>query len=357
VKIFLKVIKSSESNLILSLTEGKKLSILKIAQRGNTSLEKEYEILQKLKQSSKIYDERIPDVYVNKKIKNTLINNKFYFFQNYQRGLTLSKLIQKNKIKYNKAKSASKILTKSLVDTSNEDLKNCVNHKPSEIFRKLLMVEFQNLIKRPHLHFILSNIKLKIGNKYYNKLENSLDKIFSKKIFLDLDKQNNFLVDLGHFNFHGENIIIPNIKKINEFKLIDPDPRWKILDPMFSLARYFYTYSHDTAEKKKYYIKSNIFDLKSNNKNFYFDTKILWPEKINKVYREMFNINIINERSDRFEKFRFNISYLLCLLRGINANYEEKIFFLKDNCKILQNNGIFFSLLAIKFAHSLAYEK
>ena len=85
---------------------------------------------------------------------------------------------------------------------------------------------------------------LKIENKYYQKLENSLDKIFSKKVFLDLDNQDKFLVDMGHFNFHGENILISDLKKLDKFKLIDPDTRWKILDPMFSMARYFYTYLH-----------------------------------------------------------------------------------------------------------------
>ena len=60
---------------------------------------------------------------------------------------------------------------------------------------------------------------------------------------------------------------------------------------------------------------------------------------------------------DRIEKFRFNLSYLLCLVRGINANYEEKIFFLNNDSELLQNNGIFFSLLAIKYAHEIAHEK
>ena len=71
----------------------------------------------------------------------------------------------------------------------------------------------------------------------------------------------------------------------------------------------------------------------------------------------MFNTKLISKKINRFEKFRFNLSYLLCLLRGINANYEEKIVFLKNNSKLLQNNGIFFSLLAIKYAHQIAYEE
>ena len=207
------------------------------------------------------------------------------------------------------------------------------------------------------MYFISSEAKLKIKNKYYNKLENSLDKIFSKKLFLNLDNEDNFLVDVGHFNFHGENIIISDLKDLKKFKLIDPDTRWKILDPMFSMARYFYTYSHDTAESTNYYIKSNIFDFKNNNKKLYFDTKILWPNKIEAVYKKMFNTNLFKKKINKMEKFRFNLSYLLCLMRGINANYEEKITFFNNKKELLQNNGIFFSLLAIMYAHQIAAEK
>ena len=71
----------------------------------------------------------------------------------------------------------------------------------------------------------------------------------------------------------------------------------------------------------------------------------------------MFDINLIKTKLNRFEKARFSLSYLLCLLRGINANYEEKITFFKNKNDMLQNNGIFFSLLAIKYAEQIAYEE
>lgn len=341
----------------MSLKDGKDSYILKIAQRGNAFLQKEYETLLRLKKFSKIYNLYIPEIYSNKKIKSTNLKNKFHFLQRWHSGLTLSRLIQEKKIKLNKAKETSEILIDILFAITREDLKNCVNEKPSELFRKLIMIEFQNLIKRPHLNFITSKTNLKIENKYYQKLENSLDKIFSKKVFLDLDNQDRFLVDMGHFNFHGENILISDLKTLNKFKLIDPDTRWKILDPMFSMARYFYTYLHDTAEKKNYYIKSNIFELGCKNKNFCFNTKILWPNKVSTVYKKMFDVNLIKKRVNQVEKLRFNLSYLLCLLRGINANYEEKITFFKNKNEYLQNNGIFFSLLAIQYAHQLALEK
>ena len=233
------------------MQNGKSIDILKISQRGNESLQKEKDTILKLKKKSKIYNLIIPDIHLNKKIKNPYLKNRFYYFQKYHPGSTLSGLIQKNKIKNSKAKIISESIVNKLFLITNEDLKNSVNEKPSEVFRKLLMTEFQNIIKRPHLKFLSSNLSLKIGSKFYNKLENSLEKILSNKNFINLDKENKFLVDTGHFNFHGENILISDIKSPDNFKLIDPDTRWKILDPMFSLARYFYTYWHDTAEKKK----------------------------------------------------------------------------------------------------------
>ena len=355
-KIF-KVIKCSDSNLIISMKDGKSMDILKISQRGNESLQREKETILKLKKISKIYNLIIPDIYLNKKIKSHYLKGRFYYFQKYHPGSTLSELVQKNKIKYSKAKKVSENIVNKLFLIANEDLKNSVNDKPSEIFRKLLMTEFHNMIKRPHLRFLSSNLNLKIKGKFYNKLENSLDKIFSSKKFINLDKEDKFLVDTGHFNFHGENILISNIKSPEKFKLIDPDTRWKILDPMFSLARYFYTYWHDTGEKKKYFIKSNIFDFEKKDKKFYFNTEILWPNKVNNVYKKMFDVNIAKGKLNKASKLRFNLSYLLCLMRGINANYEEKITFLNNENETLQNNGIFFALLSIMYAHQMISEK
>ena len=53
-KIF-QVIKSSENNIIMSLKDDKDSYILKIAQRGNASLQREYETLLRLKKFSKIF--------------------------------------------------------------------------------------------------------------------------------------------------------------------------------------------------------------------------------------------------------------------------------------------------------------
>ena len=71
----------------------------------------------------------------------------------------------------------------------------------------------------------------------------------------------------------------------------------------------------------------------------------------------MFDVNIAKGKLNKVSKLRFNLSYLLCLMRGINANYEEKITFLNNENETLQNNGIFFALLSIMYAHQMISEK
>ena len=108
-KIF-EVIKSSDSNLIMSVKDGKKFSILKIAQRGNSSLQREKETILKLKKVSKIYDYIMPEIYINKKIESSYLKNRFYYFQERYSGSTLSSLIQNNKIRCKNAKHYQKKL-------------------------------------------------------------------------------------------------------------------------------------------------------------------------------------------------------------------------------------------------------
>ena len=96
------------------------------------------------------------------------------------------------------------------------------------------------LLRNKNLKFINKDINIKVINN---------DTKFSNKY-----KKNQILkINIAHNE--GNYFTNPDhLKELNKFKLIDPDTRWKVLDPMFSMARFFYTYSHDTAETKNYYI-------------------------------------------------------------------------------------------------------
>ena len=45
-----------------------------------------------------------------------------------------------------------------------------------------------------------------------------MNQILNSSYFYKLDEIENFLSCLGHFNFHGENIIIKDLNNLNNFK-------------------------------------------------------------------------------------------------------------------------------------------
>ena len=64
---------------------------------------------------------------------------------------------------------------------------------------------------------------------------------------------------------------------------------------MFSMARYFYTYHHDTSENEKYYIKSNLFNKQDNHKKIKFNIKYIWNKQTQKKLQNFFLIRKIKK--------------------------------------------------------------
>ena len=214
------------------------------------------------------------------------------------------------------------------------------------------MNEFEIIKKKKHLSFLNENKNITINNIKYKSLNYLLYKVLDNKKMKIVNTNKNYFSFLGHFNFHGENIITKNLKKNTNFFLIDPDSRWKCLDPMFGLARFFYTFDHDTFEKKKYFIKSNIFDLsKKSNNTFYI--KYIWKKLTLSNYKKTFNIENFFNQETNFYKQRFKLNYLLCLMRGVNSNYEENIEFPSNRINFFRHSSIYLSLIIIKFLHDL----
>ncbi len=197
--------------------------------------------------------------------------------------------------------------------------------------------------------------KIKIDGNEYKNLGFYLSEIFNSYSFINVYKKKSNMSSLGHWNYHGGNIIFSNVKKnYKNFYLIDPDATWKINDPFFSLARFIYTYIHDTIENKKYYIETKSFKETSADKNN-FKTKIVWPLNIKKKYENNFseyfslknkkNLNLLNKN----EQFRLNMCLILCLLRGINSNFESKIQILNEKGTKFKNNSIYIFFCLLKF--------
>ena len=214
------------------------------------------------------------------------------------------------------------------------------------------MSEFETMKKKEHLSFLSENKEIIINKYRYKNLSYLLTKILESKKLKIVDSYRNYFSYLCHFNFHGENIIINDLKKNNRFFIIDPDPRWQCLDPMFSFARFFYTFDHDTIEYKNYLINSNFFDLSIKKRNN-FEIKFNWKKTTYKNYQKVFNRKFFFKNEKNFYKERFNLNYLLCLLRGINSNYEEKIDFPSKKINNFRHSSIYLALMTIKFLNEI----
>ena len=64
---------------------------------------------------------------------------------------------------------------------------------------------------------------------------------------------------------------------------------------------------------------------KKSNNTFYI--KYIWKKLTLSNYKKTFNIENFFNQETNFYKQRFKLNYLLCLMRGVNSNYEENIEF------------------------------
>ena len=254
-----KILKSNDKYLIINKNNK---HIFKISQRAGTNLEKEYNIIEQLRAKSKNYNKILPKTLVDKKKISSF--GKFFYVQKYVKGLTLSKILSKE-LSLNELKNINEI-KKMIYKISKENLNLNSNRTPLSLFTKLIMSEFEIMKKKTHLSFLCENKDIIINNIRYKNFNHLLYKVLESKKMKIVNSNKNYFSFLGHFNFHGENIIIENLKKNCNFFIIDPDSRWRCLDPMFSFARFFYTYDHDTFEKKNYIINSNLLNLSKKKK-------------------------------------------------------------------------------------------
>ena len=119
----------------------------------------------------------------------------------------------------------------SITDISLESLINeCLDYLSNSYFYKNLFT--QEIIKNN-------------GNKFENL--SSAIKILSHKNYMEISK-NPLKMILSHANYHGDNLIL----KKNKVHIIDPDVSISIVPRSFALARFIYTYVHDSADYNDY---------------------------------------------------------------------------------------------------------
>ena len=364
-----KILKNSEKYTVFKITKNKKNFILKVSNRSPNKILREIYHIKKLKKSSKFFDEKIPKIVKHGKIKRGINKNKGFYEMSFVKGPTLSELFQLNL--FNKEKRVkifwdlSQILIKEIRSAKYLKLKKNESFK---LFKKLIDIEYKKIIEKDFFKNLLSRKKILINNNSFLNINNCLKKILSSKKIKLASKNYNYLSKNNHWNFHGGNIIFPSYK-IRNFSIIDPDSSWSYNDPFFSIARLIYTFPHDTMEYDKYYLQSDDFFRKNKKKPISFKIKYTWGKKIYhnyvNVFKDFFNYfdkkNFFYKRLNNIEFIRLNLSLILCFLRGINANHQPKINFLKKKSNNFQNKGLyiylFFLIYLNKFTKKLINDR
>lgn len=181
----------------------------------------------------------------------------------------------------------------------------------------------------------------------YQNLGNALNQLFELDSIRSLELIFT-LETFRHWNLHGGNIIFDRNRNIH---LIDPDTTIFLHDPLFEVARLFYTARHDMIEYQTFSIEnaspSNfqisymLNEKQRHNYTLLYDPYV--PEQIDEV-------SILGATRSSVE-LRLSMSFLSCLVRGINANYEEGE---NDTPEArMTSNSIFLYLAATQFVNRL----
>lgn len=349
------ILKNSEKYTVFKIKKKNKNLILKISNRGPEKISREVKHIEKLKNSSDFFKKKIPSIIQYGKIKKGINKHKGFYTMPFVKGPTLSDLFQKNILSKTKRIKFFNCLSNSLIQEIRI-AKLSKRKKSFNLYKKLFNIEYEKIANKPLFQDLLNRKFILINNKIHLNISFCLKKIFKSKKVKSMIKKYKYNCSLNHWNFHGGNIIFPQ-NKINDFKIIDPDSSWKINDPFFSLARLIYTYPHDTMEYDKYYLISRDFDKKNKKKPISFSIKQIWDKKIKKNYKMIFDNfftkfdkkNLYFQKLSELEFLRFNLSLILCFLRGINANHQPKINFLTDNSHRFQNKGLYIYLFFLTY--------
>ena len=370
--IDLNVLKSSPKYLIVALDNDSDGLVLKISHKDNEKLIQEVNRIMELKTTYPKMNQLLPELHGHGDIKVGFHSGKYYYLQTNFPGRTFSNLIQSHSSNVNELDAGFRTLFHLLVDAALEHSYSKAYDCSSGIFiEEAIRFEYKRIFQLDNIKQIASMENLSIDGKQRCSLSLSLNTIFESDAFHLLNDVPSFISDLGHWNFHGDNIILNSLKNPEKFKLIDPDVSIDKHDPLMAVARFLYTMPHDTADYGQYIIKSKFLEpsipgreSKESKEEFFINHT--WPLITQKKYMRLFNLfynenaNIISELDLRFKDksllLRLKLCYLFCLIRGVNANYDDLIVYKEGNPHIFKNKSIYLLLNCIIFSHNLSVE-
>ncbi len=360
----IKILKSSDKYLIFACDDpANGRCVYKIAQQGNDKLNKEVERLLVLKARARKIASHLPPIYDHGVFTHGAHRGKSYYKQAHVVGTTFSQYVQHTLTAGDTLDGLFSHLFGALAEIALDDVDAQCAERPVATLRRALLAEYERLSRRPHIVSLLHSEGIVINGRHHPPLSTSLDRILALPAFLDLDAAPPFLATIGHWNFHGDNVLLVDPARSQEFFLIDPDVTWDVADPLFSVARFLYTFLHDTADNGQYALQTDLF-ARFEDRLPEFRVTLLWPDVVAQNYRRLFTafydcrdasiampgIGVL----DAEQYFRLQIALLLCLMRGVNANYEQDIQFLDGRIDAFRNKGIFLMLRSTEFADVLA---
>lgn len=328
-------LKTNEKYLILSVRSrlGAKEEVIKIAISDNERLRTEYERLKSLKERYSIFTRSFPKLLSSGVFKKGILKERFYYVMERIDGNTLEDEIcstTKSKVFSNIFlelveqckyfdKSEETLKTSELLDYVRKDLIKIQKLNLLQVFARtdfvcINGVEFKNVLK-DHDQFLLKVTKF-IGQI---KLINGAQL---------------------HNNYHGGNLIRCNKEK--SLMIIDPDVSVEKCDTSFGIARYLYTKTHKKCEENV-----NGFHLTSVETNRETHAAV---KSLHRQYGEPFEelheiIDLIRNLNCKATEKRISFSLIQTLIRGISANYSEKII-INDSKWIYHGSMyLYFSLL------------
>jgi len=305
-----KILKSNEKYLIIkSIDKNDNALVYKYDLRSKPKIIKEYKRINLLREENDFYYDHLVRVFDLSKSNKWDLRNLYKYKMPFIEGKSYSSVLRDKKIDYTLKKDITLFLYKkfSKVVFEKQIDEKCIEYSWETKAKELI----NNLYKVDHISNLLE-YSFHINGNYIDN---------PKKILLDFFRKKNkmfFYEKNIHGNFHGENIIITDVKSFNKFKIIDPDCSLKKVDSSFSLARFLYTFTHDTVEYQQYNIYSYSIDLKRRN----FSYNYIWDKNTLESYELLDSIivDLIDHFDTDYDANRLFKSFIHCLLIGALAN-------------------------------------
>jgi len=362
----IRVLKHSSSYLIFAGKRSGKDAVYKIAHQNGDKLLREVHRIKELKATYPLLTHRLPDIVEQGRFESGVHQGKHYYVQSFFEGRTLSKYVQSCYSESETLISAFRQILKRLVDiVLGHSLTPAYDQGSGQFLKEAIFYEYERLQLLANLQSFTQLPEVLFNGERCDPLNTSLRRIFNKPAFQKLNESTSFISPLGHWNFHGDNLLLQDLSDPESFRIIDPDTNLDECDPLFSLARFFYSFLHDTADYDQYLINSQFFVPYANPVNK-FAVKYTWPEIVHRNYAFLFNAIYTNHEIPLFKldkrfrskelSLRLRLNFLYCLLRGVNANYLDRIDFVDGWISEFRNKSLFLLLNATHFAHRLAEE-